>query len=134
MNGLIQYVRVMTAKAGHFLPDSRFGVRDQFPVAAIPQLVSVRQGALHPTAGGLEDVLAEQFCIKGRQLDGARRRWDAGWPGGWAGLRWSLSWTCHREEQRPCRGDVASRGRKSAHNRSRQGICHGAAENHARVR
>ena len=28
----------------------------------------MRQSALHPTAGGLEDVLAEQFCIKGRQL------------------------------------------------------------------
>ena len=77
----------MTAKAGRFLRESRLGVRNQFPGAAIPQLVTVRQGAPHPTASGLEDVLAQQFCIKGRQLTVREQPRDAGWPGGWAGLR-----------------------------------------------
>ena len=39
----------------------------------------------------------------------------------------------HREEQRPCRGDFASRGRKSSAPQVATGICHGAAENRARI-
>ena len=61
-------MRVVAAEPGDFLRHPRAGVRHQFFVTAIPELVAVRDGAGNAAARGLEAVLIHRLGGERRQV------------------------------------------------------------------
>ena len=73
-------MRVVAAEPGDFLRQPRVGVRHQFFVTAIPELVAVRDGAGNAAARGLEAVLIHRLGGERRQVAVPIDDFSSRWP------------------------------------------------------
>jgi hypothetical protein len=58
----------VTAQARDFLRQAALRLRHEFPIALIPELVTVSDRAWHTAAVGLDGVFCYQFSVEWRQL------------------------------------------------------------------